>query len=367
MQIFREALDECELMDLGFKGSPYTWSKHYWSGASIWERLDRAVASHNGFIKFLSSRVHHVDNSTFDHKMLWIEFLDLDFQSKKRVFWFEEVWLVDKGYGETVEGVWQASYDESENLKVIWKIENCGKELTRWSRNNFGNIRKSMKKERKELIRAERQVVQGGDSSRIVHLKKEINMLMGKEERMWKQRACITYIKEGDRNTWFFHCRATQGCRNCVTNIWNQANELCSGKDQIVATFVVLPTIIYFINPEVTLTNLDSIPQIVTGEMNDILIGEFQEWEVKVALKQMAPLKTPRPDEMHPLFYKNFWDLVRGDVINVVLHFLNSGSLPNPLNHTFITLISKQKIQRGFLSIDPLAFIIYYIKSSLKF
>ena len=29
MQIFREALDECELMDLGFKGSPYTWSKHY--------------------------------------------------------------------------------------------------------------------------------------------------------------------------------------------------------------------------------------------------------------------------------------------------------------------------------------------------
>lgn len=58
-----------------------------------------------------------------------------------------------------------------------------------------------MKKERKELIRAERQVVQGGDSSRIVHLKKEINMLMGKEERMWKQRACITYIKESDRNT----------------------------------------------------------------------------------------------------------------------------------------------------------------------
>ena len=35
MQIFKEALDECELMDLGFKGSPYTWSKHYRSGASI--------------------------------------------------------------------------------------------------------------------------------------------------------------------------------------------------------------------------------------------------------------------------------------------------------------------------------------------
>jgi len=40
MQIFREVLDECEFMDLGFKGFPYTWSKHYHSGVSIWEKLD---------------------------------------------------------------------------------------------------------------------------------------------------------------------------------------------------------------------------------------------------------------------------------------------------------------------------------------
>ena len=37
MQIFRVALDESELMDLGFKGFPYTWCKHYGNGVSIWE------------------------------------------------------------------------------------------------------------------------------------------------------------------------------------------------------------------------------------------------------------------------------------------------------------------------------------------
>ena len=68
MQIFREVLDECGLMDMGYKGSPFTWSKHYWSGASIWERLDKAVALHEWFIKFPGSRVHHVDSSTSDHK-----------------------------------------------------------------------------------------------------------------------------------------------------------------------------------------------------------------------------------------------------------------------------------------------------------
>ena len=154
MQIFREALDECGLMDLGFKGSPFTWSKHYLSEASIWERLDRAVALHEWFIRLSGSRVHHVDSSTFDHKFLWLELSDLDFHSKKKTFRFEEMWLADQGWGKMVEGVWQARYDEAENLKVIRKIEKCGKELTSWSRNNFGNVRNELvKKKGKNLPR----------------------------------------------------------------------------------------------------------------------------------------------------------------------------------------------------------------------
>lgn len=48
--------------------------------------------------------------------------------AKKKVFRFEEMWLADKGCGEIVEGVWLASYGGVKNLKVIRKLENCGKE-----------------------------------------------------------------------------------------------------------------------------------------------------------------------------------------------------------------------------------------------
>lgn len=57
-----------------------------------------------------------------------------------KTFRFEEMWLADKGCGEIVEGVWQAMYDVVDNSKVIRNIENYGKELTSWSRNNFGNV-----------------------------------------------------------------------------------------------------------------------------------------------------------------------------------------------------------------------------------
>ena len=96
-------------------------------------------------------------------------------------------------------------------------------------------------------------------------------------------------------------------------------------------------------NPEITEVDLDSIPRIVTAEMNENLTENFQAWEIELALKQIAPLKAPGPDGMPPLFYQNFWELVRGDVIHDVLCFLNSGSIPNSLNHTFITLIPKKK------------------------
>ena len=100
---------------------------------------------------------------------------------------------------------------------------------------------------------------------------------MGKEERMWRQRSRFTYIKEGDRNTRFFHSRATmRKQRNCIKNIRNQANEWCTGQEQIADTFVeyykdLFTSLTLKVNPEA----LDSIPQVVTGEMNEILVGEF--------------------------------------------------------------------------------------------
>ena len=50
MQLFREAVDACSFLDIGYLGSKFTWSKHYVSGQSIWERLDRAFCT-NGWLQ----------------------------------------------------------------------------------------------------------------------------------------------------------------------------------------------------------------------------------------------------------------------------------------------------------------------------
>ena len=45
--------------------------------------------------------------------------------------------------------------------------------------------------------------------------------------------------------------------------------------------------------------------------------------EVKAALKQMAPLKAPRPDGMPLVFYQHCWPSIGGDIIDSVLSCLN--------------------------------------------
>ena len=94
------------------------------------------------------------------------------------------MWLADKGCRETVEGVWEASYNEGDNRRVLRKIENCGKELTRWSQKCFDNVRKELEKKRKEQARVEKLALQTGNSLRVMQIQKEINVLMGKETKV---------------------------------------------------------------------------------------------------------------------------------------------------------------------------------------
>ena len=63
---------------------------------------------------------------------------------------------------------------------------------------------------------------------------------------------------------------------------------------------------------------LNGIPYPMNVEVESGVGGEFQAFEVKQALDQMAPNTTLSPDGMSPIFYKSFWHIVGEDVTAVV-------------------------------------------------
>ena len=67
MQAFRDVLDDCGFLDLGFLGSNFTWHKHF-AHYTVWERLDRVVATTDWLEISRDTKVYHLDVTSSDHK-----------------------------------------------------------------------------------------------------------------------------------------------------------------------------------------------------------------------------------------------------------------------------------------------------------
>ena len=224
-------------------------------------------------------------------------------------------------------------------------MDRCGIALRKWSKKNFGSIRAELKKKRKLLQQAERRAIQGGSTVWMRTLERDINDLMDKEAKMWAQRAHVSWLKDGDRNTKFFHTKASQRRRrNYIQGLYDNNNRWCTQKQGIIDTVVdFYQSLFTSANSDSFDEVLDEIPHLVTSDMNAQLTDTFSAVEVEAALKEMAPLKAPGPDGMPPVFYQSYWSLVGSDVNEAILHYLNTGSLPQSLCHSFITLIPKVK------------------------
>ncbi|XP_075633948.1 uncharacterized protein LOC142606496 [Castanea sativa] len=301
MQQFRDVIDECGFIDLGFEGSKFTWSKHFTDGHLVWERLDRGLGNSEFLIRFPGTRVSHLSCMSSDHAPLLIDLTGLESPPRKKVFRFEEMWLSNTRCGEIVEAVWRNGEDDD----TMKKIEKCSKALEEWGKNEFGSIRQELEDKRKMLARIEAKTMRRGDNSRLRELKAEIHDLMDKETRMWCQRSRVLWLKNGDSNSKFFHNKATQRFRkNSISGIedkrgnWQEQPEAIG--DIIMVYFAELFTAR---NSVIEEGALSFIPRLVTDEINEQLMGEFTEWEIQEALNQMAPLKAPSPDGMPPLFY----------------------------------------------------------------
>lgn len=171
-----------------------------------------------------------------------------------------------------------------------------------------------------------------GDSSRMKFLENEVNLLLDKEVIMWRQRSKILWLFDGDKNIRFFHNKASQQRqRDYITKLYNADGRWCSRQAQINDIIVNFYESLFTTEePNKFEEVIDTISHVVTNEMNEKLEVEFTLEEVEVALKQMAPLKAPGPDGMPPLFYQSYWSLIGSDVSNIILHYLNSGILPQP-------------------------------------
>ena len=177
-------------------------------------------------------------------------------------------------------------------------------------------------------------------------MKSDLARLLVKEEKMWQQRSKAHWMKLGDKNSSYFHNKASQRYRrNRILGLKDSRAVMCIGDDRVVG---LLENYYQQLFTSSNSSEIDGVTQhigwVVTEEMNKEFTRDFTRAEVELALNQMAPLKASGPDGMSPTFYQHYWQNIRDDMTNAVLHCLNTRKIFTGLNHTYITLIPKVKI-----------------------
>jgi len=161
---------------------------------------------------------------------------------------------------------------------------------------------------------------------------------------LWYQKARVDQIRDGDRNTKFFHTTTI------IRRRFNRIEALRDSTDdwQHDPGTVKGMVIDFFKNlfseeagsyPEESLRTI-GFPSL-SSYWSQELARPFTPEDIRIALKGMHPHKAPGPDGFHALFFQRYWHLVGEEVSNTVLNVLGGNELPEALNDTYITLIPK--------------------------
>ena len=100
MNTFRNAVDECELVDLGYTGLKFTWRGNRPSGVV----LDHALANTSWLELNPGTCVQHFRAHSLDHNPILISPEGIA-PYRNKLFRFEHMWLREEGCGETVKAI----------------------------------------------------------------------------------------------------------------------------------------------------------------------------------------------------------------------------------------------------------------------
>lgn len=138
---FRSAIEDSSLLELDLKGGKYTWEKRKGSTNWVRERLDRAFASREWWLRFRLSNLSVIHTSCSDHDPIVLDLMSLSFSTKQFRFRFENTWLKEQNFHEEVSVFWRdllASH-------LLPKLYSVSTFMARWGRNFFHKFRDKVK------------------------------------------------------------------------------------------------------------------------------------------------------------------------------------------------------------------------------
>jgi hypothetical protein len=215
------------------------------------------------------------------------------------------MWEWEETLTNEINEVWSSS-DPMTNLDDIsGSLRRVMNRLKVWSNGKFGVVTKEIGKLRKKLENLEAQGPQA-DHAELLNTRIQMDELLEREELMWFQRSRISWLREGDHNTKYFHRKAAhRSKKNKIKMLRTEDGQTMRNRVEMEGMvqefFKNLYTTDSNVSPDDLIQNFD---QRISDDDNQDLCKEFTDDEISAALFQIRPLKVPRPDDSWRDFFK---------------------------------------------------------------
>ena len=132
--LFKDCLDKCNMVDMGFSGPRYTWTNRREINNLIQERIDRVFMNPSWCLLYPDAKVSHLTRCHSDHCPILLQTNPIRQLHLTRPFKFQSFWLSDPSFPNVVKQAWQ------QPRMLLEAIEVFSSQASIWNKNHFGNI-----------------------------------------------------------------------------------------------------------------------------------------------------------------------------------------------------------------------------------
>jgi hypothetical protein len=233
---FRSLVKNCGLFDLGFSGPAYTWTNKRFSSKPLFQRLDRCLVNHDWCVAYPVSNVYNMPllHCFSDHAPVLMSTMG-KINKTRNSFKFENWWLKEDDFQDYAKNCWfQSKYkpfsDRTKHLAAKLKV---------WCRKKKP-LREQLKELDEQILNIQSKPLHLHDHNEEATLITRYKQNITKLNDFYVQRAKKNWIKDGDRNTSFFHRTiAKRRRRNTIMSIKDENDLMYFMPDQIANTFVL--------------------------------------------------------------------------------------------------------------------------------
>ncbi|XP_021751245.1 uncharacterized protein LOC110716900 [Chenopodium quinoa] len=292
MNEFKDTIDDCFLRDLGYSGSPFTWQWGKSITTAVRERLDRLLGDTGWCELFPKAGVRHLARITSDHSPIILDTMpQRNEKKKKHMFRFEAMWLANDECKLVVRDAWTMGV----NRPIHERVSVCAASLKAWAFKTYGDRKKRLENKEEELRAAQSLPMDAHMLETCENLAAEVDELQRQEETYWFTRERANEMHDGDRNTSYFHRKASKRqTNNRISGLYDSKGVWQEEEDRIKQIFEnYFGSLFSSESPEDLDAATDGLEHRITEEMNSALDATPTEDEIKRALFQMHPNKAP--------------------------------------------------------------------------